>query len=96
MSDPIMKFTQPNIDAIRSGLKWQTRRPMKPQPDSQERAEFNLQFTRQGMLNQVRRVADPDGVETDMLIRINNIRAERLQDISEDDCIAELGLDPDG
>lgn len=89
MTNPIMKFTQPNIDAIRDRRKTQTRRPIKPQPDSQERAELDATFTRQGLLNQIRRVADPDGVETDLLIRITGVRAERLQGISEEDALAE-------
>lgn len=112
MSNPIMKFTQPNIDAIRDGRKGQTRRPMKPQPPDWPDAvadccgewwmirsrsnNRSVEVEPKYQVGDVVRLADPDGVETDLLIRITGVRAERLQDISEDDCIAELGLDPNG
>jgi len=108
MSDLIMKFTQPNIDAIRDGRKTMTRRPVKPQPEkgfgggtpilssdgmflwphgvvsnwmTQRRLKYNP--------GDVVCVADPDGIETDLLIRITGVRAERLQDITLSDCAAE-------
>lgn len=111
MTNPIMKFTQPNIDAIRNGRKMQTRRPIKPQPSGDVPDEFVEWFAwgnswatvdsrdrEAGVVDDdmislnrdgVYRVADPDGVETDLLIKITGVRVERLQDITDADALAE-------
>jgi len=111
MTNPIMKFTQPNIDAIRSGRKAQTRRPIKPQPTNRLPDEFlewfawgnswaivDIRDREAGVVDDdmislnrdgVYRVADSDGVETDLLIKITGVRSERLQDIQLSDCAAE-------
>lgn len=101
----LLKFTEHNLQAIKAGRKTQTRRPIKPQPGNEfTRVEllenglwsFRTEFTKDVHdyecpceIGNIVQLAKFDGTPVDTRVRITGIRVERVQDISDENAIAE-------